>query len=121
MSQTSLQFKFKCELALHMLLIAVEKVSRMVKSVENHRVVSLTDPCLVFPRSGSEDSGREPLSRRGDQTAVDALRDGGHCTRVLPDGLQQDRAGELVGAVRNPRQEGGARENQHSPPEPRGW
>ena len=35
MSRTSLQFKFKCELALHMLLIAVEKVSRMVESVEN--------------------------------------------------------------------------------------
>ena len=41
MLRTSLQFKFQCELALHMLLIAVEKVSRMVKSVEsveNHRV-----------------------------------------------------------------------------------
>ncbi len=38
MSRTSLQIKYQCELALHMLLIAVEKVSRMVESVENHRV-----------------------------------------------------------------------------------
>ncbi len=32
----SLQFKFQCEAALNMLLLAVEKVLRMVKSVENH-------------------------------------------------------------------------------------
>ncbi len=38
MSWMSLQFKFQCELALHMHLIAVKKVSRMVESVENHRV-----------------------------------------------------------------------------------